>query len=426
MKKILVNGGKQLFGSIPISGMKNAALPVIYASLIVSGKCVIENLPMVNDVLVSFDILRAVGVKVEQLSETSVCIDAENAAIAKVPSELSNKIRASYYLLGAELARFEEAEVGLPGGCDFCVRPIDQHIKAFETLGAKVTVDQNAGTIRADVPDCLQGETVFFDTVTVGATINAMLASVCAFGNTVIVNAAREPHVVDLANFLNTCGADIAGAGTDTIKIRGVAQKKLHGCTYAIIPDMIEAGTYMAAVAAAGGDVTITNVIPKHLETISAKLCDMGAKVIEDDTSVRVVSDGKLKHTAIKTLPYPGFATDMQPQFCVLMCLAEGESTLIEGVWANRFKYVDELKRMGAKITVNDKTAKVTGVDKLHSASVRAVDLRAGAAMIIAALCAEATTAVEDVHLIERGYENIVSKLSNVGADIFSLNAGNY
>lgn len=426
MKRFIVNGGKKLNGTVSVSGMKNAALPIIYACLTVNGVCTIENLPSVDDVLVSFEILKSVGVKITMQSPTSAIIDATNVSLTDVPPELCSKIRASYYLLGAELSRFGHARVGYPGGCNFCTRPIDLHEKAFKALGATVTETEEPASVSVDADNGLIANSIYFDTVSVGATINAIIASVYADGTTIINNSAREPHVVDVANFLNTCGAQISGAGTDTIKIKGVAPNSLHGCTYAIIPDMIEAGTFMTAVACTGGDLTITNVIPKHLECITARLCEMGIEVIEDDTSVRVISTGNYNGIHIKTQPYPGFPTDMQPQFCALMCYAQGESHIHEAVWAQRFKYVDELKRMGAKIEVNDKIATITGTKSLHGASVRSVDLRAGAAMIIAGLRAKGATEIEDVHLIERGYEDIVGKLSSVGATILTLESKSF
>ena len=426
MKRFIVNGGKKLNGTVPVSGMKNAALPIIYACLAVNGVCTIENLPVVDDVTVSFEILKHVGVKITMQSPTCAVIDATNVSLATIPPELCSKIRASYYLLGAELSRFSHAHVGYPGGCNFCTRPIDLHEKAFRALGATVTETEDPASVQVDADNGLTANNIYFDTTSVGATVNAIIASVYAKGTTIINNAAREPHIVDLANFLNTCGAHISGAGTDTIKVKGVPANSLHGCTYAIIPDMIEAGTFMAAVACTGGDVTITNVIPKHLECVTARLLEMGIEVIEDDTSVRVISDGNYSGIHIKTQPYPGFPTDMQPQFCALMCYAQGQSVIHEAVWAQRFKYIDELRRMGAKIEVNDKIATITGCKSMHGASVRSVDLRAGAAMIIAGLRAKGATEIEDVHLIERGYEDIVGKLSSIGATIITLESKSF
>ncbi len=414
MEKIVINGGQPLYGDIEVSGAKNAAVAVIFACLLVKEKIVLENIPPILDVSVSLEILRSMGVKVKMLKKDVVEIDASEVVQGSSPAELVRRMRASYYLIGAELGRFGKASVDYPGGCDFGVRPIDQHIKAFTSLGADVVVDN--GRIEVSTQNGIQGTDVFFDVVTVGATMNLMIAAVCANGTTVIENAAREPHVVDLANFLNSCGANIKGAGTGTIKIKGV--EELHGCTYAIIPDMIEAGTYMIAAAATGGKMRIGNVIPKHLESVTAKLKEMGVAVSEGDDFIIVSAVPELKRVNIRTLPYPGFPTDMQPQMCVLLCLAKGVSLLNEGVWDSRFRYVEELKRMGANIKVDGKTAVVEGVEKLSNAKVRAVDLRAGAAMVIAGLATKGTTEIEDIHYIERGYDNIVGKLSAVGASI--------
>ncbi|MGM9636865.1 MAG: UDP-N-acetylglucosamine 1-carboxyvinyltransferase [Eubacteriales bacterium] len=416
MEKIIVSGGTPLHGTVEIDGMKNAALPIIYASILVCGKCRIRNLPAVSDISGSLELISNLGASVRRIDPHTVEIDATGLRVHPVPTELSRKMRASCYLIGAELGRFGRALVGYPGGCDFGVRPIDQHIKGFEKLGAHVNVE--GGNIDAIAPSGLTGANVFFDIVSVGATVNVILAATLAEGTTIIENPAREPHIVDLANFLNTCGADIKGAGTDTIKIRGV--RELHGCTYTIIPDMIEAGTYMAAVAAAGGDVTVCNVIPKHMDSVTAKLEEMGVTVEEGDDSIRIIRDPdvELHSCNIKTLPYPGFPTDMQPQFGALLCQASGVGMLYEGVWDNRFKYIDELKRMGADVEVTGRTAVFKGRSKMTGASVRAVDLRGGAAMIIAALAVDGTTVIEDIHLIERGYDNIVGKLSALGAQI--------
>ncbi|MBQ8383141.1 MAG: UDP-N-acetylglucosamine 1-carboxyvinyltransferase [Clostridia bacterium] len=416
MEKILIRGGKPLYGTIEIDGMKNAALPIVFAALLVPGKCHIDNLPAVKDIALSLKILETLGARVEMLGPNSVEIDATCACPILPSADLTRKMRASYYLLGAGLGRFGSAMVGYPGGCDFGKRPIDQHVKGFESLGAIVEESED-GLITATVGEGgLHSGNIFFDVVSVGATLNVMMAAVTAPGQTIIENAAREPHIVDLANFLNTCGAQITGAGTDTIKIKGVSE--LHGCSYAIIPDMIEAGTYMAAVAATSGQVKINNVIPKHLESITAKLEEMGVSVEELDDAVVVTRTEPLQKCNIKTLPYPGFPTDMQPQFCALFCLAEGTCHLTEGVWDNRFRYVDELRRLGAQIEVNGKTASVTGGAPLHGTSVRAVDLRGGAAMVIAGLCADGQTVIDDIHLIERGYHDLVGKLTAVGADI--------
>ncbi len=414
MEKIVINGGQPLYGDIEVSGAKNAAVAVVYACLLVKDKIVLENFPPIVDVSVSLEILKSMGVKVKMLKKDVVEIDATDMKQGSSPAELVRRMRASYYLIGAELGRFGKASVDYPGGCDFGVRPIDQHIKAFTALGADVVVDN--GRIEATTENGLQGAEVFFDVVTVGATMNLMIAAACAEGTTIIENAAREPHVVDLANFLNACGANIKGAGTGTIKIKGV--KELHGCTYAIIPDMIEAGTYMIAAAATGGKLKVKNVIPKHLESVTAKLKEMGVPVSEGDDYIIVGAVPELKRVNIRTLPYPGFPTDMQPQMCVLLCLAKGVSLLNEGVWDSRFRYVEELKRMGANIKVDGKTAVVEGVEKFSPAKVRAVDLRAGAAMIIAGLATKGKTEIEDIHYIERGYDNVVGKLVAVGASI--------
>lgn len=418
MEKILINGGKPLYGRIEVDGMKNAALPIVFATLLVEGKCRIDNLPCVNDITLSLKILQFLGADIRMIGKNSVEIDTSHAQMIQPPMELTRKMRASYYLLGAELGRFGEACVSYPGGCDFGVRPIDQHIKGFEALGATVSI-MEGGFIVSKAPHGLSGDSIFFDVVSVGATLNIMLAAARTPGLTVIENAAREPHIVDLANFLNTCGAQISGAGTDTIKIKGV--DSLHRCSYAIIPDMIEAGTYMTAVAATGGQVRVCNVIPKHLESITAKLEEMGVSVEEFDDSVLVTRTEPLLKCNIKTLPYPGFPTDMQPQFCALLCLANGVSNLSEGVWDNRFRYVEELRRMGADIQVSGKTATIHGGKKLSGASVRSVDLRAGAAMVIAGLAIDGRTEIEDIHLIERGYADIVGKLTAVGADIHRI-----
>ena len=415
MEKIIINGGNPLHGSVEISGMKNSAVAIILANLLIEDICVIENVPNISDVTLCFDILRAMGVKIRMLGKNTYEIDSRKAIGGTAPYDMVRKMRASYYLIGAELGRFGRAYVGLPGGCDFGVRPIDQHIKGLEALGAEVTVE--SGYIEAEVKDALTGSHIYFDGVTVGATMNIMIAAVKAKGLTVIENAAREPHIVDLANFLNACGAQITGAGTDVIKIKGVS--KLHGCTHAIISDMIEAGTFMIAAAATGGALKINNVIPKHLESISAKLTEMGISVEEHDDYVIVSCPNRmLSKVNVKTMPYPGFPTDLNPQMCVLLCLADGVCYLSEGIWDNRFRYVEELKRMGASIKVDGKTAIVEGGTTLSAARVRAVDLRAGAAMIIAALAANGRTEIEDIYHIQRGYDNIVEKLRKVGADI--------
>ena len=414
MEKIVINGPCRLSGQVDVSGMKNSALGIVFGCILVDGDCVIENLPPIQDVILCLDILRSMGASVTQISPTSYRINTEGVVGGSSPDALVRRMRASYYLLGAELGRFGRARVGFPGGCDFGTRPIDQHIKAFQALGT--TVNCSRGDICCEAPEGLKGATVFFDIVTVGGTMNLMLAAVLTPGTTVIENAAREPHIVDLANFLGACGAEISGAGTDTIKIKGVSS--LHGCTYAIAPDMIEAGTYMIAAAACRSDLTINNIIPKHLESITAKLEEMGVEVEEMDDSIHIHACGTLKPIKLKTHPYPGFPTDMQPQIAALLCMANGTSVLAEGVYENRFRYTEELRRMGADIEVNGKVATIHGPTPLHEARVRAVDLRAGAAMIIAALAAEGKTEIEDIYHIERGYDNIVGKLSMIGADI--------
>ena len=411
----MIHGGKPLFGEIDISGAKNAAVAIIPAALLVDGVCRIENIPQISDVTLILNILQELGADVRTVNRTTVDVDCSHIRNARVPEELARKIRASYYLIGALLGRFGSAEVRPPGGCDFGGRPIDQHIKGFVAMGADV--DVRGGYIHAKAKNGrMCGTQIYLDIVSVGATMNIMLAAVLADGLTVIENAAKEPHIVDLANFLNSMGAEIMGAGTDVIKIRGV--ERLSGGSYSIIPDQIEAGTYMTAVAAAGGEVLIRNVIPKHLECITAKLLEMGVDVEERDDAVLVRRHGKLTRTNVKTLPYPGFPTDMQPQIAAVLCLAEGTSVLTEGVWDNRYRYVDEFRRMGAQIQVDGKIAVIEGVEKLTGARIQACDLRAGAAMVIAGLAAQGTTEIGCIHHIERGYEDIVRKLSGVGADI--------
>lgn len=417
MEKIVINGGAPLNGSITIGGMKNAALPVIFASILVEDKCVIENLPNVSDVTRSLEILEAMGAVIERRADGSVSIDTTVINQGSSPAEIVGKLRASTYLLGAELARFGKARVGWPGGCDFGIRPIDQHEKGFERLGA--TVSRDKGAICLDTGDAgLCGNSVYLDFASVGATINVMLAAAKAKGKTIIDNAAREPHIVAVASFLNACGAKIFGAGTSIIKIEGV--EELHGCNYAIIPDMIEAGTYMVAAAAAGGSVEIKNVIPKHLETVTSKLREMGVDVDEYDDSV-VVSrepETKMEPVNIKTLPYPGFPTDMHPQFAAILTIVDGTSKVTEGVWDNRFRYTDQLRRMGANISIAGKTAIIDGVEKLHGTTTTSVDLRGGAAVVIAALAAEGKTEIGSIQTLKRGYDDLVGKLKAVGADI--------
>ena len=415
MDKIVINGGNRLNGKIDISGAKNAALAIVSAAILTEETCRIENLPEISDVSIMLKILNTLGAHVRMINRNTVEIDARNVQFYTVPYEQTKHLRASYYFIGALLGRFGKAHVAMPGGCNFGgVRPIDQHVKGFESLGAKVSIEENA-IVNAEA-DTLFGSAIYLDTVSVGATINIMLAAVRAKGLTVIENAAKEPHIVDLANFLNSMGADVRGAGTDVIKIHGV--ETMHGCTYSIIPDQIEAGTYMVAAAAAGGDVLINNVIPKHLESITAKLIECGIEVEEFDDSILIKSDGRPSRCNIKTMPHPGFPTDMQPQMAVLLSIAEGTSIINESVWDSRYRYVEQLAHMGACIKVDGKIAVIEGVEQLKGAPVKADDLRAGAAMIIAGLVASGTTEVENVVYIDRGYEDIVGKLAGVGADI--------
>lgn len=415
MEKFVIRGGKKLYGDINISGAKNAALAIIPAAVLCEDICRIENIPNIIDVNMMIKILEHLGARTSFVKPNVLEIDTKNIkAMAAVPDEMAQKLRASYYLLGAMLGRFGCASVAMPGGCFFGVRPIDQHVRGFELLGADIST--KGAIISASAPKLI-GASVYMDNVSVGATMNVMLAAVKAGGLTVIENAAKEPHIVDLANFLNSMGADVRGAGTDVIKIRGV--NTLHGCTYSIIPDQIEAGTYMVAAAAAGGKITINNVTPKHLESISAKLIESGIEVIEGDDSVTVISNnGRPNKCIVKTMPHPGFPTDMQPQMAVLLSIADGTSYISESVWDNRFMYIEQLRRMGAKIQVDGKTATIEGVNTLLGAPVKADDLRAGAAMLIAGLIAKGETVVDNIHYIERGYENVVEKLSGIGANI--------
>ena len=412
----MIRGGRELFGEVTVSGAKNAAVAIIPAALLVDGVCRIENIPQISDVTLFFSILEELGAKVRVLNRHAIEIDCHAIHSTRPSYDLARRIRASYYLLGALLGRFGQATVAMPGGCNFGVRPIDQHIKGFTTMGADVSVE--GGFIHTAAKNGrLVGAPVYLDVVSVGATMNIMMAAVLAKGTTTIENAAKEPHIVDLANFLNSMGADIKGAGTDSIKIRGV--EKLTGGSYCIIPDQIEAGTYMAAVAATGGQLLLKNVIPKHMECISAKLMEMGVTVVEDDDSLLVRRSGSLQKTNVKTLPYPGFPTDMQHQITAVLALAEGTSLVTEGVYgANRFKYVDELKRLGAHIQVDGKVAVVEGVKQLVGAPIQACDLRAGAALVIAGLASQGTTELSHIQYIERGYEDLVGKLRAVGADI--------
>ena len=412
MEKFLIEGNSRLEGEVVISGAKNAAVAIIPAVLLADEPCVLENIPNINDVNICLQILRELGASIKMLNKTTVEIDATHIIAPSVPFDIARNMRASYYFLGALLGRCGKGAVTMPGGCNFGgVRPIDQHIKGFEALGAEVTIDH--GMICAD-SEGLVGNHIYFDGVTVGATINVMLAAVKAKGLTVLENVAKEPHVVDVANFLNSMGADVRGAGTDVIKIRGV--ERMHGASYAVIPDQIEAGTFMVAAAVTHGDVLVKNVIPKHLESITNKLRSAGVSVEEFDDAVRVTCEGPLRKTNIKTAPHPGFPTDLQPQMAVLLAVAKGTSIITEGVWDNRYKYVDELRRMGANIQVDGKVAVVEGVESLTGAPVRATDLRAGAALIIAGLIANGVTEVEEIRHIERGYEDVAAKFRGLGA----------
>lgn len=412
-KKIVISGGQKLRGTVSISGAKNAAVAILPAAVLSDDVCRIENIPNIKDITLMCRILSDMGANIKLINKNTIEIDPRGMSSTAAPSELMRSMRASSYLLGVLLSKFGEANVYLPGGCDFGLRPIDQHLKGFEALGANYSLENGIVKVKCEK---LRGAHIYLDVVSVGATINIMLASVKAQGLTIIENAAKEPHIVDLANFLNCMGADIFGAGTDVIKIKGV--KNLKGVTYSIIPDQIEAGTYMVAAAATGGDIVLENVIPKHLESITAKLEEMGVKFEEFDDALRVYADEKLKKCNIKTMPHPGFPTDMQPQITALLSIAEGTSMVTESVWDNRFRYIDELHRMGAKISVDGRVAVVEGVKKLKGAVVKATDLRAGAALVIAGLVAEGTTTIENVKHIERGYEDIVEKLRKLGADI--------
>lgn len=415
MEKYVINGGKPLQGEVDISGAKNAAVAIIPAALMVDGVCRIENMPQISDTDMLLTILTQLGAKVRVLCPGTIEIDSRDVRFCDAPFELMRKIRASYYLIGAMLGRFGSAKTTMPGGCNFGVRPIDQHIKGMTALGAEVDV-RNGFVYAEATGGKLHGAKIYLDKVSVGATMNIILAATMASGRTIIENAAREPHIVDLANFLNSMGADIRGAGTDTIKVNGV--DKLHGGSYSIIPDQIEAGTYMVAAAATGGEVLVKNVIPKHLDCISAKLRETGTIVQEYEDSVLVKGNGHLRKANVKTLPYPGFPTDMQPQMGALLCMANGTSVITEGIYDNRFKYVNELRKMGADIQVDGRIAIFEGGAQLTGAPVMACDLRAGAAMVIAGLCAKGITEIEDIHFIERGYENFVGKLRALGADI--------
>ncbi len=413
MEQYVIKGGNPLYGEVEIGGAKNAALAILAAAIMTDETVTIDNLPNVRDINVLLQAIQEIGAKVERVDVHKVKINGSFIREVSVDNEFIRKIRASYYLIGALLGKYRHAEVALPGGCDIGSRPIDLHIKGFRSMGATVDIEHGLVVAKADR---LVGTHIYLDKVSVGATINIMMAAAMAEGKTVIENAAKEPHVVDVANFLNSMGANIRGAGTDVIRIVGV--EKLHKTEYSVIPDQIEAGTFMFAVAATGGDVLVKDVIPKHLEATTAKLLEVGCKVEEFDDAVRVISDGKLNHTQVTTLPYPGFPTDMQPQMAVLLGIAEGTSTVTESIFENRFKYVDELTRMGATIKVESNIAIITGVNKYSGARVNAPDLRAGAALVIAGLEADGITVVDDIYYIERGYEEFEKKLSKIGAQI--------
>ena len=413
MEQYVIKGGNPLVGEVEIGGAKNAALAILAAAVMTDEPVLIENMPDVRDTNVMLQAMESIGVKVERVDRHTVRISAKNVKGHVIEDDYIKKIRASYYLIGALLGKYKQAEVSLPGGCNIGSRPIDQHLKGFRALGAKVDIAHGMIIAKADE---LKGNHIYLDVVSVGATINVMLASIMAEGVTIIENAAKEPHVVDVANFLNSMGANIKGAGTDVIRVRGV--ERLHGTEYAIIPDQIEAGSFMFAAAVTKGDVTVKNVIPKHLESISAKLLEIGCEVEESDDAVRVVAAKPLTHTHVKTLPYPGFPTDMQPQITVALALSSGTSIVTESIFENRFKYVDELTRMGANIKVEGNTAIIDGVSRYTGASITAPDLRAGAALVLAGLVAEGFTTIDDIRYIERGYEDFEVKLRSLGAQI--------
>ena len=414
MEKLVVTGPTPLKGEVIINGAKNAAVAILPATLLIDGTCTIENLPNISDVKISCEILEKLGAKINWIDKHTITVDSRNIITTQAPLDLTRKFRASYYIIGAMLSRMGEVEVGMPGGCKLGARPIDQHIKGFEALGAEVTVEK--GTIHAKANN-LTGNSVYMDIVSVGATINVMLSAVLAKGTTVIDNAAKEPHIVDVANFLNTMGADIRGAGTDVIKINGV--EKLHGnATYSVVPDQIEAGTFMLAAVASKGDLYLKNCITKHLESITAKILEVGGKVEDYGDSIRVYCDQRPKKASIKTLPYPGFPTDLQPQMGVELSLADGTSTINESIWESRFQYTDELNKMGAKITAQGKSAFFEGVEKLYGAPVYSTDLRAGAALIIAGVAAEGITEIYNLEHIDRGYEDIEGRFRAIGANI--------
>ena len=413
MAQYIMNGGSPLVGEVAIGGAKNAALGILAAAIMTDDDDYIENLPDVKDLNVMLEAIKAIGASVERLDRHSVRINASSVKDVLVDDEFIRKIRASYYFIGALLGKYKSAEVALPGGCNIGSRPIDLHLKGFKALGAEIDIE--SGRVKAHAIDLVAAD-IYLDTVSVGATINIMMAASLAEGRTVIENAAKEPHIVDVANFLNSMGADIKGAGTDVIRINGV--KSLHGSRYSIIPDQIEAGTFMCAAAITKGDITVKNIIPKHMEAISAKLMEMGCEVVEFDDAIRVIAKNNQKATNIKTLPYPGFPTDMQPQITTALALATGSSLVVESIFENRFKYVDELARMGTNIKVEGNTAMVIGVAKLRGAMLKAPDLRAGAALVLAGLAAEGQTTVDDIKYIKRGYEDFEGKLVSLGADI--------
>lgn len=413
MEKLVITGGRRLNGEVFISGAKNAAVAIIPAAIMADGVCVIDNLPGIEDVASLRSTLNKMGAVCEYIDKHTLKVDSTGDITNCAAFEEVKKIRASYYLLGALLGRYKKAEVALPGGCNFGTRPIDLHLKGFRLLGADVEVTNGIVKVKAER---LHGAQIYMDQVSVGATINIMLAASMAEGTTIIENCAKEPHVVDTANFLNMMGANIKGAGTDIIRIKGV--EKLHGAEYTIIPDQIEAGTYMIAAAIAGGDVTVRNIIPKHMDSLTAKLAEMGAAIEKQDDSIRVMASGRLHCANIKTMSYPGFPTDLQPQMTALLSVCDGISVVTENVWDNRYQYVAELKQLGAKITVESRVAMIEGVQKLTGARVAATDLRAGAAMVIAGLSAEGTTEIDNIRYIDRGYEDIENKLSALGADI--------
>lgn len=418
MEQYVVKGGVQLRGEVSIGGAKNAALGILAAAIMTDETVTIENVPNVRDTRVLLQAIEGIGAKVKYIYNNTVQINGGSISDLNVEYEYIRKIRASYYLLGALLGKYKESNVALPGGCNIGSRPIDQHLKGFKALGAKVNIDHGVVSAKAEN---LVGGHIYFDVVTVGATINLMMASCMAEGETILENAAKEPHIVDVANFLNAMGANIKGAGTDVIRIKGV--NRLHGCTYSIIPDQIEAGTFMMAAAATRGDIVIKDVIPKHLESITAKLLEMGCKLVEGDDWIRVIAEGEVGSTNVKTLPYPGFPTDMQPQIAVALALAKGSSMVTESIFENRFKYVDELNRMGAKIKVEGNTAYIEGVEKFTSAQLSAPDLRAGAALVIAALAADGISQIDDIEYIQRGYEDFEGKLSALGAIIAKVDS---